>query len=304
MKKGFLKIGAVIAALGVMTAAFAGCSTTEGNDSSNGGDAAGTTTGKINVCSREDGSGTRGAFIELLGIEEKDESGEKVDRTVATAEITNSTAVMMTTVAGNKQAIGYISLGALSDDVKALKVDGAAPTVDAVKDGSYKVSRPFNIVTKEGSSNPAAEDFITFIMSEEGQKVVEEEGCISNGNNGAFTSKNPTGTITVVGSTSVSPVMEKLIEAYNAINGGLTIELQTNDSSTGVSSAIDGTCDIGMASRELKDEEVSKGAKATVIATDGIAVIVNNENSFDDLTSEQIKQIYIGEITTWDELAK
>lgn len=304
MKKGFLKIGAVIAALGVMTAAFAGCSTTEGNDSSNGGDAAGTTTGNINVCSREDGSGTRGAFIELLGIEEKDESGEKVDRTVATAEITNSTAVMMTTVAGNKQAIGYISLGALSDDVKALKVDGAAPTVDAVKDGSYKVSRPFNIVTKEGASNPAAEDFIAFIMSEEGQKVVEEEGCISNGNNGAFTSKNPTGTITVVGSTSVSPVMEKLIEAYNAINGGLTIELQTNDSSTGVSSAIDGTCDIGMASRELKDEEVSKGAKATVIATDGIAVIVNNENSFDDLTSEQIKQIYIGEITTWDELAK
>lgn len=304
MKKGFLKIGAVIAALGVMTAAFAGCSTTEGNDSSNGGDAAGTTTGKINVCSREDGSGTRGAFIELLGIEEKDESGEKVDRTVATAEITNSTAVMMTTVAGNKQAIGYISLGALSDDVKALKVDGAAPTADAVKDGSYKVSRPFNIVTKEGSSNPAAEDFIAFIMSEEGQKVVEEEGCISNGNNGAFTSKNPTGTITVVGSSSVSPVMEKLIEAYNAINGGLTIELQTHDSSTGVSSAIDGTCDIGMASRELKDEEVSKGAKATVIATDGIAVIVNNENSFDDLTSEQIKQIYIGEITTWDELAK
>lgn len=304
MKKGLLKIGAVIAALGVMTAAFAGCSTTEGNDSSNGGDAAGTTTGNINVCSREDGSGTRGAFIELLGIEEKDESGEKVDRTVATAEITNSTAVMMTTVAGNKQAIGYISLGALSDDVKALKVDGAAPTVDAVKDGSYKVSRPFNIVTKEGSSNPAAEDFIAFIMSEEGQKVVEEEGCISNGNNGAFTSKNPTGTITVVGSSSVSPVMEKLIEAYNAINGGLTIELQTNDSSTGVSSAIDGTCDIGMASRELKDEEVSKGAKATVIATDGIAVIVNNENSFDDLTSEQIKQIYIGEITTWDELAK
>ena len=304
MKKGFLKIGAVIAALGVMTAAFAGCSTTEGNDSSNGGDAAGTTTGNINVCSREDGSGTRGAFIELLGIEEKDESGEKVDRTVATAEITNSTAVMMTTVAGNKQAIGYISLGALSDDVKALKVDGAAPTVDAVKDGSYKVSRPFNIVTKEGTSNPAAEDFIAFIMSEESQKVVEEEGCISNGNNGAFTSKNPTGTITVVGSSSVSPVMEKLIEAYNAINGGLTIELQTNDSSTGVSSAIDGTCDIGMASRELKDEEVSKGAKATVIATDGIAIIVNNENSFDDLTSEQVKQIYIGEITSWDELSK
>ncbi len=298
MKKGFLKIGAVIAALGVMTAAFAGCSTQE-----NGGDAAGTT-GKINVCSREDGSGTRSAFIELLGIEEKDESGEKVDRTVATAEITNSTAVMMTTVAGNKQAIGYISLGSLSDDVKALKVDGAAPTVDAVKDGSYKVSRPFNIVTKEGTSNPAAEDFIAFIMSEEGQKVVEEEGYISNGNNGAFTSANPTGTITVAGSTSVSPVMEKLKEAYNTINSGLTIELQTNDSSTGVSSAIDGTCDIGMASRELKDEEVSKGAKATVIATDGIAVIVNNENSFDDLTSEQVKQIYIGEITSWDELSK
>lgn len=304
MKKGFLKIGAVIAALGVMTAAFAGCSTTEENNSSNGGDAAATTTGNINVCSREDGSGTRGAFIELLGIEEKDESGEKVDRTIATAEITNSTAVMLTTVAGNKQAIGYISLGSLSDDVKALKVDGAEATVDAVKDGSYKVSRPFNIVTKDGVTNEAVDDFIAFIMSEEGQKVVEEEGYISNGNNGAFTSKNPTGKITVAGSTSVSPVMEKLIEAYNAINSGLTIELQTNDSSTGVSSAIDGTCDIGMASRELKDEEVSQGAKATVIATDGIAVIVNKENTFDDLTSEQIKQIYIGEITTWDELAK
>ncbi len=304
MKKGFLKIGAVIAALGVMTAAFAGCSTKTENSSSDAasGDAAGIT-GKINVCSREDGSGTRGAFVELLGIEEKDASGEKVDRTVATAEITNSTAVMLTTVAGNKQAIGYISLGALSDDVKALKIDGAAATVDAIKDGSYKVSRPFNIVTKEGTSNPAVEDFIAFIMSAEGQEVVSKE-YISNGNNGAFTSKNPTGTITIAGSTSVSPVMEKLVEAYGKVNPGLKIELQTNDSSTGVSSAIDGTCDIGMASRELKEAEIAKGAKATVIATDGIAIIVNKENSFDNLTSEQVKQIYIGEVKNWDELAK
>lgn len=258
--------------------------------------------GAIDVISREDGSGTRGAFIELFGVEQKDASGEKVDYTTDDAEITNSTEVMITSVAGDKQAIGYISLGSLNDSVKALKIDGAAATVDDIKDGTYKIARPFNIVTT-GEVSDVAQDFINFIFSEEGQKVVEDNGYISQGNQGAYTASGKSGKVTVAGSSSVTPVMEKLAEAYKALNSEVTVEVQQSDSTTGVTSALEGVCDIGMASRELKEEETAKGAQGQVIAMDGIAVVVNNENPVEDLTAEQVKDIYVGDTTDWSELA-
>ncbi len=261
-----------------------------------------TTGGAISVISREDGSGTRGAFVELLGIEEEID-GQTVDATTQMAEITNSTSVMMTTVAGNVDAIGYISLGSLNDTVKALKIDGAEATVDNIKSGTYKVSRPFNVAVKEGLSE-AATDFVNFILSDEGQAVVEEAGYISQGSTGAFAGTNPEGKVTVSGSSSVTPVMEKLKEAYVAVNPNVEIEIQQSDSSTGVQDAISGTSDLGMASRELKDSELSEGVSPIVIALDGIAVIVNNDNAVSELTSEQVQQIYLGEITDWADLSK
>ncbi len=264
--------------------------------------AGGSMEGAIDVISREDGSGTRGAFIELFGVEQKDASGEKVDYTTDDAEITNSTEVMITSVAGDKQAIGYISLGSLNDSVKALKIDGAAATVDDIKDGSYKIARPFNIVTT-GEVSDVAQDFINFIFSEEGQKVVEDNGYISQGNQGAYTASGKSGKVTVAGSSSVTPVMEKLAEAYKALNSEVTVEVQQSDSTTGVTSALEGVCDIGMASRDLKEEETAKGAQGQVIAMDGIAVVVNNENPVEDLTAEQVKDIYVGDTTDWSELA-
>ena len=264
--------------------------------------AGGSMEGAIDVISREDGSGTRGAFIELFGVEQKDASGEKVDYTTDDAEITNSTEVMMTSVAGDKQAIGYISLGSLNDSVKAVKIDGAAATVDDIKNGSYKIARPFNIVTT-GEVSDVAQDFINFIFSEEGQKVVEDNGYISQGNQGAYTASGKSGKVTVAGSSSVTPVMEKLAEAYKALNSDVTVEVQQSDSTTGVTSSIEGVCDIGMASRDLKEEETAKGAQGQVIAMDGIAVVVNNENPIDDLTAEQVKDIYVGDTTDWSALA-
>ena len=258
--------------------------------------------GAISVISREDGSGTRGAFVELLGIEEEID-GQTVDATTQMAEITNSTSVMMTTVAGNVDAIGYISLGSLNDTVKALKIDGAEATVDNIKSGTYKVSRPFNVAVKEDLSETAT-DFVNFILSDEGQAVVEEAGYISQGSTGAFASTNPEGKVTVSGSSSVTPVMEKLKEAYVAVNPNVEIEIQQSDSSTGVQDAISGTSDLGMASRELKDSELSEGVSPIVIALDGIAVIVNNDNAVSELTSEQVQQIYLGEITDWADLSK
>lgn len=254
--------------------------------------------GPVTVVSREDGSGTRGAFIELFGVEVKNEAGEKVDMTTVDAEITNSTSVMMTTIAGNKEAIGYISLGSLNDTVKAVNIDGVAATVEDIKSGEYKIARPFNIATKAEISE-AAQDFINFIMSEEGQKVVEDNGYISQGNNGAYEAAGVSGKVVVAGSSSVTPVMEKLKEAYGAINPDVTIEVQQSDSTTGVTSAVEGMCDIGMASRELKDSELEKGITGTVIAMDGIAVIVNNESPVEELSSEAVRGIYTGEITDW-----
>ena len=265
--------------------------------------AAGSMSGAITVRSREDGSGTRGAFIELFGIEQKDADGNKVDNTIDSAEITNSTSVMMTTVAGNKNAIGYVSLGSLDESqVKAVLIDGAQATAENVKDGTYKVSRPFNIATK-GEPTGLAKDFIDYILSEEGQAVVEENGYVSEGNTGAYAGEKPEGKITVGGSSSVTPVMEKLKEAYAAVNPNATIEVQQSDSTTGMTSTIDGTYDIGMASRELKDEEAAE-LNGQVIALDGIAVIVNKENTIDELTTDDVLNIYTGATTDWSEIAQ
>ena len=257
---------------------------------------------EIGVITREDGSGTRGAFIELFGVEEKDSNGEKVDKTVETAVTTNSTSVMMTTVAGDLYSIGYISLGSLNDTVKAIQIDGVDPTVENIKDGSYKISRPFNIATKDGLSE-AAQDFIDFIMSADGQKVLEDNGYITVAEDAAaYAGSMDSGKVVIHGSSSIAPVMEKLKEAYLEKNPNVTIEVQQSDSSSGMTDAIDGTCDIGMASRELKDSETSEGLTPTVIALDGIAVIVNNDSPVTNLTSQQVKDIFTGVSAVWSDV--
>lgn len=257
----------------------------------------------INVLSREDGSGTRGAFIELFGIEEKDADGNKVDNTTEEAIITNSTSVMLTSVASDEYAIGYVSLGSLDDSVKAVSIDGAEASVENIKNGTYTIARPFNIATK-GEVSDVAQDFINYIMSAEGQAVITEAGYIGSDDAVAFESNGATGKVTVSGSSSVTPVMEKLKEAYTAVNSGAEIEIQESDSTTGMTDASAGTSDIGMASRDLKDSETEQGLTATTIAMDGIAVIVNLDNPTANLTSDQVKGAYVGEITSWDELAK
>ena len=258
----------------------------------------------ITIVSREDGSGTRGAFVELFGIEEKDESGEKVDRTTTDAQTTNNTSVMMTTVSGDMYAIGYISLGSLNNTVKAVKIDGVEPTVENVKNETYKIARPFNIAYKEDALSDAAKDFINYIMSSEGQQIITDNGYISIDGAQPYSGNNTGGKIVIAGSSSVSPVMEKLAEAYKKINADADIEIQTNDSTTGMTSAADGVCDIGMAPRELKDNELESGLTPLVIAMDGIAVIVNNDNPASDISSDEIKSIYIGEIGNWESIIK
>lgn len=295
--KRFAAVAMSVMCMGIMVAC--GSSGSASNDSKTGSAGSSSKSQTITVVSREDGSGTRGAFIELFGIEEKDASGKKVDNTTDDATITNSTEVMMTTVAGDEAAIGYTSLGALNSSIKALKVDGAEATAANVKSGTYKISRPFNIATK-GTVSEVTQDFINYILSEDGQKIVESNGYISQGNSGVFTSNGASGKIVVAGSSSVTPVMQKLLEAYQKVNTGAKIELQENDSTTGMTAAIDGTCDIGMASRELKDSEKSAGLTNQVIALDGIAVIVNNKNSASNITSEQVKAIFTGETTDWN----
>ena len=257
--------------------------------------------GPITVVSREDGSGTRGAFVELFGVQQEDKDGEKIDMTTLDAKVTNSTSVMMTTVAGDVNAIGYISLGSLNDTVKAVKIDGTEPSAENVENESYKVVRPFNIAVKDDVSE-AAQDFINFIMSKQGQAVVEENGYIPVGDQPEYKGTSPEGKIVVAGSSSISPVMEKLKEAYEEVNANATIEVQQSDSTTGMQSVIDGLCDIGMASRELKDSETSEGLSPTVIAQDGIAVIVNNDSGIDELTSDQVKSIYLGDALDWEDV--
>jgi len=257
---------------------------------------------EINVISREDGSGTRGAFIELFGIEQKNEDGEKIDYTTDECDITNSTSVMMTSVSGNDCAIGYISLGSLNDTVKALAIDGAEASVENIKAGTYNVARPFNIATLAEVSE-AAQDFIAYIMSAEGQAVIEENGYIAVAEDSEnFAGGKVSGKIVIAGSSSVTPVMEKLAEAYMAVNPNAEIELQQSDSSSGMTSTLDGVCDIGMASRALKDSELEAGLTPMTIAMDGIAVIVSNDNPVEGLTSDQVRAIYMGEITDWSEV--
>lgn len=251
---------------------------------------------KITVVTREDGSGTRSAFSELMGIVKDDK-----DNTTDTAEVTNSTSVMLTTVAGNKAAIGYVSLGSLNDTVKAVKVDGVEAAAENVKAGKYAVSRPFNIVTGKDLT-PLAQDFISYILSTDGQAVVDEKGYISVTQGEAYKASGQTGTLTIAGSTSVAPLMEVLADKYMALNSGVKIEIQQSGSSAGITSAVEGVCQIGMASRELKDSETAKGVTATKIAMDGIAVIVNKDNSYSELTSDQIRKIYTGETTQWSDL--
>ena len=272
--------------------AFTGC----GNNDSGAG--SGASNAAITVISREDGSGTRGAFTELMGIMVDD-----VDNTTTSAEISQSTSVVMTTVAGNKNAIGYVSLGSLNDSVKAVKVDGVEATVDNIKAGNYAVSRPFLVVTNDELTD-IAKDFISFILSKQGQEIISEEGYITIDDNAAEyeTKDGIEGKIVLAGSTSVSPVMQKLADAYKAIYSGVTLEIQQTGSGAGITSTIEGACDIGMSSRELKDEELAEGIEGTTIAMDGIAVVVNSENTASDLTSEQIRQIFTGEVTDWSEV--
>ncbi len=254
----------------------------------------------IDVISREDGSGTRGAFVELTGVEQKID-GKKVDMTTEDAQITNNTAVMMTTVAGDPYAIGYISLGSLNDSVKAVKVAGVEATAENVENGTYKVARPFNIAWKEDALSDAGKDFIAYILSSEGQSIVGANGYVGSSDAAAYAAAAVSGKVVVAGSSSVSPVMEKLAEAYMAVNTNVEIEIQTSDSTTGMTSAMEGSCEIGMASRELKEAEAAVLASCA-IAMDGIAVIVNNENPVDGLSLEQIGAIYTGETTAWNEL--
>lgn len=278
---------------------IAGCGGDKNNEQGADGDNG--PSGPINVISREDGSGTRGAFIELFGIEEKGADGKKIDNTIDSAEITNNTSVMMTTVAGDTSAIGYISLGSLNDSVKGLKIDGVAPSAETVKDGSYAISRPFNIATK-GDLSPLAKDFMAFILSKEGQDVVEKKGYIRVDDTGAFTGTKPAGKVVIGGSSSVTPVMEALAEAYKGVNPDADLIIQATDSTTGMNAVLEGICEIGMASRALKDSERSGGLTPTVIALDGIVVAVNTKNPVEGLTRDQVKEIYTGVLTEWAEV--
>ena len=305
MKSMTKKITAT-ALFGVLAvSAFAGCggAGSSSNGSYNAGsDAANFDASKtISVVTREEGSGTRDAFTELTGVLVKD-GDNKTDNTTTSAVTINSTEAVITNVKDNEAAIGYISLGSLNDTVKALKIGGVEATADNVKSGDYAVSRPFNIAYK-GELSEAAQDFVDYIMSSDGQKIVSDNGYVTVSENAAYSGKKPSGKISVAGSSSVSPVMEKLAEAYQKVNTNAKVEIQTSDSSAGMQSAMGGTCDIGMASRDLKDEEKS-ALKVETIAKDGIAVIVNNANTCDDLTLDQVKSIYTGETTVWSDIIK
>lgn len=298
------KIISMLLALAAAAAVFTGCSENAGNDTSGSSTEAASfdTANEITVISRENGSGTRGAFIELFGVEEKDADGNKVDKTTKGAEIASKTDVVLTSVASNPYAIGYVSLGSLNDTVKALKIDGVEATTENVKNGSYGVARPFNIATK-GEPAGLVKDFINFILSKEGQEIVSGSYIAVNESAESFTSEMPDGKITIGGSSSVTPIMEKLIEAYKKINTGAEIELNQTDSTSGMTNAIDGSIDIGMASRELTDSEKTE-LTPVQIAIDGIAVVVNPENITDNLTKDQVKTIYVGDAVTWADAVK
>lgn len=289
-KKTAVVLMAAVLAMGV----FAGCGR------NGGGDAEGAS-GMITVNTREEGSGTRSAFVELFGVEEEID-GETFDMITMEAKVTNSTSVVMNTVAWDVNSIGYISLGSLDDSVTAVKIDGVEPTAENVANGTYRIARPFNVATKEDLSE-AGQDFMDYIMSADGQQVVEDEGYIKAAPDAAdYVNTGVRGSVSVAGSSSVTPVMEKLKEAYEEVNPRVKVEIQESDSTTGMQNTIEGVCDIGMASRDLTDSEITEGLTATVIALDGIVVIVNNDSGITDLTADQVRGIYLGEITDWEEL--
>ncbi len=250
--------------------------------------------GRISVVTREDGSGTRGAFVEITGV-----MADDVDNTTLDAIVHDGTGKVMVAVSQSEAAIGYISLGSLDDTVKAVNIDGVEPTSENIIAGTYKVARPFNIATKTAPEGLAA-DLIGFIMSAEGQAIVTEEGYIALDPQ-EFTSTMPEGSLVIGGSTSVAPLMEKLVEAYAVINPAAQISIEGIGSSAGMTGAIDGTYDIGMASRALKDSETAE-LQHMAIAQDGIAVVVNNASTITDLTLEQVRQIYTGEVSDWAEI--
>lgn len=289
MKTRTSKLAAIFTSVALAAAMLASC---------------GGSSDKITVISREDGSGTRGAFIELTGIEEKDSNGNKTDNTKKDALICKSTDVVLTQVSGDKNAIGYISFGSLNDTVKALKVEGVEPSTATIESGDYKIVRPFNIAVKDGLSD-AAQDFENYILSSEGQDIIEKAGYIKiDKSAAAYASNNASGKVVVSGSSSVTPVMEKLAEAYQKANTNVTVDVQQSDSSTGIKDAINGTSDIGMASRDISDDELSQGIKSVTIAQDAIAVIVNKDNEVEDITMDEIKAIYTGSKTTWSDESK
>lgn len=289
MKTRTSKLAAIFTSVALAAAMLASC---------------GGSSDKITVISREDGSGTRGAFIELTGIEEKDSNGNKTDNTKKDALICKSTDVVLTQVSGDKNAIGYISFGSLNDTVKALKVEGVEPSTATIESGDYKIVRPFNIAVKDGLSD-AAQDFENYILSSEGQDIIEKAGYIKiDKSAAAYASNNASGKVVVSGSSSVTPVMEKLAEAYQKANTNVTVDVQQSDSSTGIKDAINGTSDIGMASRVISDDELSQGIKSVTIAQDAIAVIVNKDNAVEDITMDEIKAIYTGSKTTWSDESK
>lgn len=290
-----LGIGLFLAACGNTSSDAAGSSSTgEEFDTSQ----------TIHVVSREDGSGTRGAFTEITKVLEKDADGNEIDGTYSEAAIQNSTDGVMTSVAGDATSIGYISLGSLNDKIKAIKIEGVTPKAETIKDGSYAIARPFNVVYKD-NLNKEAQDFWDFMFSQQGQEIIVKEGYVeANDKAPVYTApKNVEGKISIVGSTSVTSVMEVLAEEYKTLNPKATIDITSNGSSAGIAAAIDGTADIGMASRELKEEEKTS-LTVGVLAMDGIAVIVNKENTIDELTMKQVKDIFTGEWTTWKDLAK
>lgn len=283
------KVLAVIGAAAIIGTVLAGCSAASGEKEKDNA--------SITVISREEGSGTRDAFVELMGIVDENDN----DITIQTAEITNSTSVMTSTVAGNKSAIGYVSLGSLSEEVKALQLDGVEPSTQTVKSGEYKLQRPFNIAYIDGSLSDTAKDFVSYIMSTDGAKIIDGEGYISTDTQTTYKASGKKGTVTLAGSTSVAPLMNVLADQYKALNPDVKIEIQESGSSAGIQSAIEGAVDIAMSSRDLKDDE-AKTLQATQIALDGIAVIANKENSVTNITSQQVKQVYTGEITSWSEI--
>lgn len=286
------KVISLLAAAALAVTMLAGCESSEGSQEA---------AGDITVITREDGSGTRGAFIELTGVEETDADGNKTDKTTADAVTLRSTDAVLTQVKGNAAAIGYISLSSMNGDVKALSIEGVEPTVDNIKQDKYAIARPFNIATK-GALSDAAQDFVNYIMSKDGQTVIEEQGCVSvNSEAAEFESNGAEGTVKIDGSSSVTPVMTKLKEAYEKVNDKVDIQIQQTDSTSGMKTVSEGACDIGMASRELKDTE-AKELTGTTIAKDGIAIIVNKNNELKDITVDTVKKIYTGEITAWEDV--